>query len=77
MPIDTAVAAMMSDIASAKVASNSTPAWRRLENLFSVLGDAKPTIPVSSVMAIILVVKCRITWRERNVAPDLGGAVEK
>ncbi|HXQ84674.1 MAG TPA: hypothetical protein VN769_11475, partial [Xanthobacteraceae bacterium] len=72
--------AMMSDIASAKVASNSTPAWRRLENLFSVLGDAKPTIPVSSVMAIILVilvVKCRITWRQRNVAPDLGGAVEK
>src|ERR1700722_16671893 len=54
MPIDTAVAAMTSEMASATVAISSTPACRRLKNFCSVIGDAKPTLPVSSAMVVIL-----------------------
>jgi hypothetical protein len=53
MPIDTAVAAITSETASATVANSSMPT-RRLENLFSITGDAKPTFPVSSVILGIL-----------------------
>jgi hypothetical protein len=51
MPIDTAVTATTSDIASATVASSSTP-QRRLENVLSEMGDVKPAVPVSSVMDV-------------------------
>jgi hypothetical protein len=52
MPIDTAVAATISETASAKVAINSIPSRRRRDDVFSETGDAKPTIPVSSVMVV-------------------------
>jgi hypothetical protein len=51
-PNDTAVAAMISEIASASVAINSTPVVRFLDNDFSETGDAKPTFPVSAVMMV-------------------------
>jgi len=54
MPIETAVAATTSETASASVAISSTPAFCRFENLRSVIGDTKPTFPVSGVMAVIL-----------------------
>jgi hypothetical protein len=91
MPIDTAVPAITNDTASVIVASNSIAALRRRENLRSVIGDAKPTFPVSSVMARH---PFRVSFRLRriplsesplgesvcgacNVAPDLGKAVEE
>ena len=52
MPIDTAVAATSSETASASVANISTPARRRLANVFSSMGDAKPAFPVSSVIDV-------------------------
>jgi hypothetical protein len=51
-PNDTAVAATISEIASATVAISSTPAVRFLDNDFSETGDAKPTFPVSAVMMV-------------------------
>jgi hypothetical protein len=51
-PNDTAVAATISEKASASVAINSTPAVRFLDNDFSEMEDAKPTFPVSSVMVV-------------------------
>jgi hypothetical protein len=78
MPIDTAVAATISETASANVAINSIPSLRRRDNVLSETGDAKPTIPVSAVMVVH---PCRELWRIslwcRNVAPDLGEAVEE
>src|SRR5579863_5085449 len=74
MPIDTAVAATSSDSASASVAKSSTPARRRLANVFSEIGEVKPAIPVSSVIAVVLresVLCCC------KIAPDLGDAVEE
>jgi hypothetical protein len=50
-PNDTAVAAMISEMASASVAISSTPRVRFFDNAFSEMGDAKPTFPVSVVMA--------------------------
>jgi hypothetical protein len=50
-PKDTAVAATISEMASASVAINSTPRVRFFDNAFSEMGDAKPTFPVSVVMA--------------------------
>jgi hypothetical protein len=50
-PNDTAVAATISEMASASVAISSTPRVRFFDNAFSEMGDAKPTFPVSSVMA--------------------------
>jgi hypothetical protein len=55
MPIDTAVAATASEIASARVANSSMPARRRLANDFSKVGEAKPIFPESPVMVVILV----------------------
>jgi hypothetical protein len=49
-PNDTAVAATISETASASVAINSTPRVRFFDNTFSEMGDAKPTFPVSAVM---------------------------
>jgi hypothetical protein len=51
-PNDTAVAAAISDNASASVAINSTPTVRFLDNDFSKLGEAKPTCPVSALMVV-------------------------
>jgi len=88
MPIDTAVAAMISETASAMVANNSTPARRRLANVFWEIGDTKPTGTVSSVMTVILVaifgesIAPNQLWPKRfcvaaNIAPDLGEAIEE
>ena len=55
MPIDTAVAAIIKEIARATVANNSMPARRRLAEAFSEVGEAKPIFPVSPVMIVILV----------------------
>ena len=49
-PNDTAVAAMISEMASASVATSSTPSIRFFDNTVLEMGDAKPTFPVSSVM---------------------------
>jgi hypothetical protein len=49
-PNETAVAATISEMASASVATSSTPRVRFFDNTFSEMGDAKPTFPVSSVM---------------------------
>lgn len=49
-PNDTAVAAAISEKASASVAINSTPVVRFLDNDFSAMGEAKPTFPVSADM---------------------------
>jgi hypothetical protein len=51
-PNETAVAATISEKASASVAINSTPVVRFLDNDFSEMGDAKPTFPVSAVMIV-------------------------
>jgi hypothetical protein len=73
MPIDTAVAATTSETASATVANNSTPALRRFDNFFSVIGDAKPTVPVSSVMVVILVASLGESVLScRKIAADTG-----
>ncbi len=55
MPIDTAVAATTSEIASATVAISSTPARRLLAIAFSEMGEVKPIFPESPVMVVILV----------------------
>jgi hypothetical protein len=55
MPIDTAVAAIIKQIASATVANSSMPARRRLAKFFSEVGEAKPMFPVNPVMVVILV----------------------
>jgi hypothetical protein len=74
-PKDTAVAATTSETASASVAINSTPTVRFLDNELSEMGDAKPTFPVSAVMAFhpsrISVSGCL------NIAQDLGEAVDE
>jgi len=85
MPIDTAVAATSSETASASVANISTPARRRLAHVFSAMGDAKPAVPVSSVMIVVLVsifgesvclaANCR--QRRARVRPDFVEAVEE
>jgi hypothetical protein len=49
-PNDTAVAATISETASASVATSSTPRVRFFDDTFSEMGDAKPTFPVSAVM---------------------------
>jgi hypothetical protein len=49
-PIDTAVAAMTSEIASATVANSAMP-QRRQAKVAWAMGDAKPTFKVNSVMA--------------------------
>jgi len=54
-PIDIAVAAITSEIASASVANNPTPARRLLAKVLSDTEDAKPTFPVSSIMVVVLV----------------------
>jgi hypothetical protein len=54
MPIDTAVAAIASEIASAIVANSSTPARRRFAFALSAIGEVKPTCPFSAVIGVIL-----------------------
>jgi hypothetical protein len=92
MPIDTAVAAMISEIASAAVASSSTRIVCLRENFRAVAGEVKPIVPVSSVMAVILGGAIRLRRSATNQLfdppqksrrmqasgrPDLGEAVEK
>jgi hypothetical protein len=55
MPIETAVAAIMSEIASATVAINSMPALRRRDIVRPVIRGAKPGLPVSSAIVVFLV----------------------
>jgi hypothetical protein len=74
-PNDTAVAAMISEMASASVAISSTPRVRFFDNAFSEMGDAKPTFPVSSVMARLSFANQFVCCR--NVAQDLGEAVDE
>jgi hypothetical protein len=74
-PNDTAVAATISETASASVAISSTPRVRFFDNAFSEMGDAKPTFPVSSVMARLSFANQFVCCR--NVAPDLGEAVDE
>jgi hypothetical protein len=76
---------MTSETASASVAASSTPALRRLDNLSSVIGEPKPTIPVSSVMIVILAVSfgesvggvAKSRRMRARVRPDLGEVVEE
>jgi hypothetical protein len=49
MPMETAVAATMSETASDRVASSSMPARRR-ENFLSAAGEAKPTFLANSAV---------------------------
>src|ERR1700692_3063513 len=53
-PIDTAVAATISEMTSAKVAISSTAARRRLANRCSEIGEVKPTSPVRRLIVGIL-----------------------
>jgi hypothetical protein len=75
-PNDTAVAAMISEMASASVAISSTPRVRFFDNAFSEMGDAKPTFPVSSVMARFIL-RESVCYVVCNIAPDLGEAVDE
>ena len=75
-PNDTAVAATISEKASASVAINSTPAVRFLDNDFSETGDAKPTFPVSAVMMVWSFANQKML-RCPNIASDLGEAVDE
>jgi hypothetical protein len=43
-----------------------------LEFVFSAIGEAKPTIPVSKVMIVILVVIGESVLRAGRIAPDAG-----
>jgi hypothetical protein len=73
-PNDTAVAAMISETASATVAISSTPRVRFLDNTFSEMGDAKPTFPVSSVMTRLVLresVRCVVAMSRRTWAKPL------
>jgi hypothetical protein len=66
---------MISETASANVAISSTPSVRFFDNAFSEMGDAKPTFPVSVVMARLSFAN-QFVWC-RNIAPDLGEAVDE
>jgi hypothetical protein len=68
MASDTAVAAISSEAASARVASSSIPSRRCLNNIFAAMGDAKPTIPVSSVMIKYPSFANQIRDRSKNAA---------
>src|SRR5471030_1821858 len=69
MPIDTAVAAMTSEMASATVAISSMPAFCRFENVRSEIGDTKPTFSVSGAMVVTL--RESILY-DRKIASDTG-----
>jgi hypothetical protein len=75
-PNDTAVAAMISETASASVAASSTPSIRFFDNTVFEMGDAKPTFPVSAVMTRF-VLRESLCYVVRNIAPDLGEPVDE
>jgi hypothetical protein len=66
MPIDTAVAAIAREIASATVANNSTPARRRFTFILSEVGEVNPTCPFSAVIIVILAACSRALQQARE-----------
>jgi hypothetical protein len=70
MPIDTAVAAIASEIASAIVANSSTPARRRFA--FALSAEVKPTCPFSAVIGVILAASSPglpSGWANQSISP--------
>jgi hypothetical protein len=73
-PSETAVAATTSEIVNPTVAISSIVAARRREAVFSFRAGAKPGIPVSSAMAVVL---ANHLFRGHKIAADWGGAIEE
>jgi hypothetical protein len=70
---ETAVAATTSEIVNPTVAISSIVAARRREAVF-LSRRAKPGIPVSSAMAVVL---ANHLFRGHKIAADWGGAIEE
>jgi hypothetical protein len=75
LPSDTAVAATTSEMVSPKVAISSIAAVRRLVSVVPLFGGAKPGLPVSSAMVVVLanqflrITCCRSHYRHRCRRP--------